>query len=106
MDRLPLLWRFAPSHARSPQETTGAFTGATSAAGGWTELGICVMIMNQYSAGELLTGEDAVVRLVGLLGQGDARRVLLHFPSLGVPSRLWRLTLPMSGRQGAWGGAT
>ncbi len=81
MDRLPLLWRFAPSRACSPLETTGAFTGATSAAGGWNELGICVMIMNQYSAGELLTGEDAVVRLVGLLGQGDARRVL-HFLSL------------------------
>lgn len=81
MDRLRLLWRCAPSRARSPQETTGAFTGATSAAGGWNEWGICVMIMNQYSAGELLTGEDAVVRLVGLLGQGDARRVL-HFPSL------------------------
>jgi|GEM_PF-4180970 len=53
------------------------------------------MLMIQYSAGELLTGEDAVVRLVDLLGQGDARRVL-HFPSLWVPSRLWRLMLKIS----------
>jgi hypothetical protein len=36
-------------------------------------------------------GEDAVVAVVGLVGHGDARRVLLS-PCLGVPSRLWRLT--------------
>jgi hypothetical protein len=56
------------------------------------------MIMNQYSAGDLLTGEDAVVRLVDLLGQGDARRVL-HYQSLWVPSRLWRLMLKISREQ-------